>query len=113
VDLADAAAGQIQLRCTLAEFQALRPAQETESVPDLDPTGHRNAPKKVKWVAVGIPGRSPAVLARPPESQAPQQVTVDSVPSGEVAIHPGMTVYATDGEVGQVQGLAVNLAATR
>ena len=40
VDLADATTGQIRLRCTLAEFQALRPAEETEGVPDLDPTGH-------------------------------------------------------------------------
>jgi hypothetical protein len=27
----------------LAEFQALRPAQETEVVPDLDPTGPHNS----------------------------------------------------------------------
>jgi hypothetical protein len=30
VDLLDATTGQIRLGCTLAEFQALRPAQETE-----------------------------------------------------------------------------------
>ena len=36
VDLVDATTGQIRLRCTLAEFQALRPAQQTEVVPDLD-----------------------------------------------------------------------------
>jgi hypothetical protein len=40
VDLVDATTGQIRLRCTLAEFQALRPAEETEVVPGLDPTGH-------------------------------------------------------------------------
>ena len=39
VDLVDATTGQIRLRCTLAEFQALPPAQETEVVPDLDPSG--------------------------------------------------------------------------
>jgi hypothetical protein len=36
IDLVDAETGQIRLRCTLAEFQTLRSAQETESVPDLD-----------------------------------------------------------------------------
>src|SRR6202142_929100 len=87
VDLVDATTGQIRLRCALAEFQTLRPAQETESVPDLAPTGHPdNAPKKVQWVFVGF-GGTPGVLARPPsdpgEPEAPQQVTVDSVPSGE------------------------------
>jgi hypothetical protein len=43
VDLVDAATGQIRLRCTLAGFQALRPAQQTEAVPDLDPGGPRES----------------------------------------------------------------------
>ncbi len=60
VDLVDATTGQIRLRCTLAEFQTLRP-----------------------------------------------QVTVDSVPSGEVDIHRELIVCATNGEIGQVQGLVV------
>ena len=51
VDLVDATTAQIRLRCTLAEFQRLRPAQETESVRDLDPTGHQHSPSnQVKWV---------------------------------------------------------------
>jgi hypothetical protein len=43
VDLVDATTGQIRLRCTLAEFQTLQPAEETESVPDLDPTGPQDS----------------------------------------------------------------------
>jgi hypothetical protein len=42
-DLVDATTGQIRLRCTLAEFQAFRAAQEAESVRGLDPTGHPHA----------------------------------------------------------------------
>ena len=38
---------------------------------------------------------------------AGQGVTVDYVPSGEVDIRPELTVCATDGEIGQVQGLIV------
>ncbi len=104
VDLVDARRGQIRLRCTLAEFRTLRPAQETESVPDLDPTGH------------GHPGNAPNRLtlgplmqfARVPgEPGTPREVTVNSVPSGEVAVHRELTVCATDGEIGQVQGLVV------
>ena len=107
VDLVDTATGQIRLRCTLAEFQALQPAQETESVRRLDPTGHPdNAPKKVKGVVVGM-GGMPGMVARPREPEAPQQVTVDYVPSGEVDIRRELTVCATDGEIGQVQGLVV------
>jgi len=107
VDLVDATTGQIRLRCTLAEFQALRPAQETESVRDLDPTGHGhpdNAPKKVNWAFVGG-----GVVMRPGrgEPEAPPQVTVDYVPPGAVDIHRELIVRATDDDIGQVQGLVV------
>jgi hypothetical protein len=43
----------------------------------------------------------------PGEPKAPQEVTVDSVPSGEVEVHRDPTVLATDGEIGQVEGLVV------
>jgi sporulation protein YlmC with PRC-barrel domain len=101
VDLVNAATGQIRLRCTLAEFQALRPAQEAESVRDLDPTGHGSAAKRVNWAVWMHMARDPG------KSKAPQQVWVDSVPSGEVDIRRDLTVCATDGEIGQVQGLVV------
>jgi sporulation protein YlmC with PRC-barrel domain len=101
VDLVDATTGQIRLRCTLAEFQTLQPAQETEVVPDLDPTGrdHPESPaNRGNWL-----GRSPFMRV----AHAPQEVTVDSVPSGEVDVRRDLTVCATDGEMGQVQGLVV------
>jgi len=104
VDLVDATTGQIRLRCTLAEFQTLRPAEETESVPDLDPTGHAPLRGQTRYrLAGGVvwPVRDPG------EAAAPQEVTVDSVPFGEVEVHRELTVRATDGEIGQVQGLVV------
>ena len=108
VDLVDATTGQIRLRCTLAEFQALRPAQETESVRDLDPTGHGhpdNAPDKVNWAIV-----DGAVIMQPRgqgEPEAPPQVTVHCVPPGAVDIRRELIVRATDDDIGQVQGLIV------
>ena len=108
VDLVDATTGQIRLRCPLAEFQTLRPAQETEGGTDLDPTGHGhpdNAPNKMNWVVVGG-----SVIMQPGgrgEPEAQQQVTVDYVPEGEVEVHRELTVCATDGDIGQVQGLVV------
>ena len=104
VDLVDATTGQIRLRCTLAEFQTLRPGEETEGVPDLDPTGHVH-PRVQKPLHLGG-----GVVWVPPdarEPEAPQEVTVESVPSGEIEVHRGLTVCATDGEIGQVQGLVV------
>ena len=103
-DLVDATTGQIRLRCTLAEFQTLRPAEETESVPDLDPTGHAHQEARKQYrLGLGVvwPVRDPG------EPKAPQEVTVDSVPFGEVEVHRELTVCATDGEIGQVQGLVM------
>ena len=102
VDLVDATTGQIRVRCTLAEFYTLPPAEEAESVPDLDPGGHPGyGPNRGNmWVWLHA--------ARDPrESGAPQAVTVDSVPPGEVDVRRDLTVCATDGEIGQVQGLVV------
>ena len=94
IDLADATTGQVRLCCTLAEFQTLRRAQDTESVPDLDPTGHHHSTLNRFQL--------PSML-----SQAPQEVTVDFVPDSEVDIRRQLTIRATDGDMGQVQGLVV------
>jgi len=94
VELVDTATGQIRLRSTLAEFQALLPAEKGGSVPDLDSSGPSN---QVRWV-LG-PAHDPG--------DAGQGVTVDSVPAGEVDIRRELAVCATDGEIGQVQGLIV------
>ena len=103
VDLVDATTGQLRLRCTLAEFQTLRPAEETESVPDLDPTEHAHARVQKQHGVGGI-----VWSVRDPDApQAPQEVTVDSVPFAEVEVHRELTVRATDADIGQVQGLVV------
>jgi sporulation protein YlmC with PRC-barrel domain len=113
VDLADATTGQLRLRCTLAEFQALPPAQKTEVVPDLDPTGPGDPRSGPRVGILPVPGGAFGVTGGARRGQgtgrsaAPEQVTVDSVPFGEVAIRPELTVCATDGEIGQVQGLVV------
>ena len=114
VDLVDAATGQVRLRCTLAEFQALRPAQETEVVPDLDPTGPHNSrlPPSVNILPMspgvfGAGGSGARTGRDPGRPQAPEKVTVDSVPAGEVDIRRELTVCATDGEIGEVEGLIV------
>jgi sporulation protein YlmC with PRC-barrel domain len=103
IDLVDATTGRIRLRCTLAEFQTLRPAEETEGVPDLDPTKHAHARAQKQHGAGGI-----VWSVRDPDApQAPQEVTVDYVPPGAIEVHRELTVCATDGDIGQVQGLVV------
>ena len=91
IDLVDATLGQIGLRCTIAEFSQLDPADDLEQV-----VGR----------GAGIPdetGRPPAGVPRP------SRVYVeDVVPLGEVEVGKGARVHALDGEIGQVEGFVVD-----
>jgi hypothetical protein len=76
-------------------------------VPDLDPTGHGH-PDSVPNQGFLVPLSTWRHVRRGPgQAGTPQEVTVDSVPSGEVDIRRDLTACATDGEIGQVQGLVV------
>ena len=87
LDLVETTAGDIRLRCTVEEFGALEPAQETELVDDV--TG-----------SLGLGG-----LNTPP----PVPVIIqDVVPLGEADVDRGEPVHALDGEIGRVQGLLVD-----
>ena len=97
---------------------------------DLDPTGHGHPgaqkPLHLGGGKVWVPpdARKPEALQKgqkplhlgggvawvPPDAGEPEalpQATVDYVPSGGVDIHRELIVCATDGEIGQVQGLVV------
>ncbi len=90
LDLVDTTTGDIRLRCTLAEFDALDPAEENELVEDIGGmgVGGMAAP-------MGIPS-------------APQIVLEDVVPLGETDVGRGEHVHALDGEIGQVAGFLVD-----
>ncbi len=90
IDLVDTTTGEIRLRCTLAEFDALDPAEENELVEDIGGmgVGGMAAP-------MGIPS-------------APQIVLEDVVPLGETDVGRGEHVHALDGEIGQVAGFLVD-----
>jgi PRC-barrel domain len=91
VDLVGTAGGEIRLRCTIAEFGDLDPADETELVegPGLGITSMTGGPP------MGIP--EPA-----------QVIFQDVIPAGETEVCPGDPVYALDGEIGHVQGVLVD-----
>ena len=97
--LADATAGEIRLRCTLADFEKLEPAEETQFLPGTP----------------GYPGYDPEqVLSMPyygmggSGTYVPQTVTYDAVPLDEVEVRRGEHVHATDGHIGKVQGLVID-----
>ena len=96
--LADATAGEIRLRCTLADFGKLDPAEETQFLPGTP----------------GYPGYDPEqMLAMPyygmgPGIGVPVTVTYNTVPLDEVEVRRGEHVQATDGHIGKVQGLVID-----
>jgi hypothetical protein len=91
VGLVDAADGEIRLRCTVAEFENLDPADDEELVEGAG----LGVPGMTGGPGVGIPG--------------PVQVVVeDVVPVGEAEVCPGDPVHAADGEIGAVHGFLVN-----
>ena len=89
VALVDATAHEISLRCTMAEFGRLAPAEEVEVINDIEfgmGTG--------MGMGMGMGG--------------PQAIIDDTVPPGETDLTRHERVHATDGEIGQIEGFVVN-----
>ena len=100
LDLVDATTGEIRLRCTLAEFEELDPAEETQFLPGTP----------------GYPGYDPEQMLIMPyynigmaeAYSGPMTVTYDAVPLDKVEVRRGEHVHATDGHIGKVQGLVID-----
>ena len=106
LDLVDATGGEIRLRCTMAEFERLDAAEETQFVPGT--RGYEAyGPDQVlsqPWLSLGgSPGVEGELV-----SGVSETVTYDAIPVGEVAVRRGDRVHATDGEIGHVEGLVVD-----
>jgi sporulation protein YlmC with PRC-barrel domain len=104
VDLLDATAPELRLRCTLAEFEMLAPAEETQFLPGAG--GDADAQEQVLSMAYYDLAAGPGMAVG--MASVPQPVTYDSVPMGEVEVRRGDHVHATDGEIGRVQGLVID-----
>jgi hypothetical protein len=104
INLVDAAAGEIRLRCTTAEFYNLSRGEKTEFVQG---TGDYS---KYKQGQSGSQVSDMENLVRSGLSitgRLPQTFTYDSIPPGKVAVRGGDHVHATDGDIGKVDGVAV------
>jgi len=107
LDLVDATTGQIQVRCTLADFDRLDLAEETQFL--LGSTGYTGygAGQALSWPYYGL-GMDRARSMGMAVGNATEPVTYDTVPLGEVAVRRGEQVHATDGDIGRVQGLVID-----
>jgi hypothetical protein len=116
LSLIDADASEVRIRCTLAEFARLDPAEETQFVPG--PAGYpAYEPQQVlAWpyyglgIGSGLSLGSGLAMGGIGMSDGPvsQAVTYDTVPLGEVTVRRGEPVHASDGEIGRVQGLVID-----
>lgn len=91
LDLVDATAGEIGLRCSLTEFGGLEAAEETELV-------------DYGSEAMGVGGMNAPMGISPPV----QAYVEDIVPLGEAEVSRDEHVHALDGPIGRVRGFLVD-----
>jgi hypothetical protein len=104
VDLVDTTSKDLRLRCTMAQFEALEDAEETQFLPGAPGQwGYgQNQMLSSPFFGLGMGMGGMGMAA------GPQTVTYDKVPAGEVAVRRGQHVHAADGPIGRVQGLVVD-----
>ena len=112
LDLVEAGAGEIRLRCTLAEFGRLKPAEETAAVEGSSNWGGYDAGQPVQGFAstgtFSFEGPVTSVNSGMSPGRRSRVVLTDAVPLGETEVSRGDHVYALDGRIGQVEGFAVD-----
>jgi sporulation protein YlmC with PRC-barrel domain len=104
--LVDATEGEIRLRCTLAEFEKLDSAEETQFVPGTRGYAAYGPEQVLSWPYSSL-GAGTSVGGEMVTGVS-ETATYDTVPLGEVAVRRGERVHATDGDIGQVEGLVID-----
>jgi len=107
LDLVDATTDEIRLRCTLAEFEKLDHAEQTQFLPGSTGVAGYGPGQALFWPYYGL-GMGGRIGMGTVMANAPEPVISDSIPLGEVAVRRGEHVHATDGDIGRVQGLVIN-----
>lgn len=109
IELADATPEEIRLRCSAAKFDTLEEAEETHFLPETGEQMGYDAGQALAWPYYGLGGGIAGVgMGGLGMATAPLLTTQDRVPAGEVEVHRGEHVHATDGDIGHVQGLVID-----
>ena len=110
--LLDPAAGDIRLRCTIAEFGELEPAEEVDLAEGEDYGGGYGSGESVQGYgnvgSMGVGGSVSGMGIGTGVGHRVRTVTHHVVPLGEAELVPGEHVHAVDGEIGQVLGFIVD-----
>ena len=107
LSLVEAANGVIRLRCTIAQYEQLDSPDETYIPPGI---GGREFYEREPVISWPYYAGGAGMLGVPRDAIAgvPQTLTSDAVPEhlpGEEEIPRGEHVHATDGDIGQVEGV--------
>ena len=112
LDLVDATAAGIRLRCTMADFDKLGPAEETKFIPGGTGSVDYAEGEVLSWpyYGLGMGGGlvAPAGGLGVDMADIGQTVIYDKIPLGEVSVSRDQPVHATDGNIGRVQGLVID-----
>lgn len=106
LELVDATTGEIRLRCSLAAFDKLEPAEETAFLSGISGYPGYCPDQALSWPYNGLSTGAGTGLGL---GSVAMPVTNYIVPAGEVTVRRGEHVHATDGEIGRVQGLVIDL----
>jgi len=115
VDLVESAGAQISLRCTIAEFDALEDAEETQFLPGASGEWGYQQQQMLTLPYYGLGagtgmGLGIGGMHVGDADVGPHPVIADRVPAGEVEVRRGEQVHASDGTIGRVQGLVIDAA---
>jgi sporulation protein YlmC with PRC-barrel domain len=108
VRLVDTTTGDIRLRCTIAEFGELDPAEETDVVVNAGYRQDGSVPGYVIDGGIGVGGPGYGLGVGMGRGEATPIVVHNVVPAGETDLRRGEHVHALDGEIGRVKGFLVD-----
>jgi hypothetical protein len=113
-DLVESSSDAIRLHCTMAHFETLEDAEETQLIAGTDSQWGYNQDEILALPYFGLGmggmglGMGTAGMSLAGASAGPEAVTYDKVPLGDVEVRRGQHVITTDGPVGRVQGLVID-----
>jgi hypothetical protein len=114
VELIEATAGEIRLRCTLAEFARLDPAEEVDVVGDDGYGGGYGQAEAVQGYgnvgSMGVGGSASGLGIGMDLGHHTPVVVSHAVPLGETEVGRHESVHCVDGEIGRVEGFLVSPA---
>jgi hypothetical protein len=114
VKLIEATAGEIRLRCTLAEFARLDPAEEVKLTGDDGYGGGYGQAEAVQGYGnvggMGVGASSSGMGIGMGLGHSTPVIVSHAVPLGETEVERHDSVHAVDGEIGRVEGFIVSPA---